>query len=378
MGLFFRYNKIWGHKNPTYLDNREEGHYLQEDHMAQNKKRIRREIMLHGERVWITADTEQEYANRLLRLSGMVPSGSRHSFHDYAYYWFQTFAEPNVARVTAIAYKRQLDNRIDPVLGPMNIEDIRPAHIQGVFNDMPPESKQDTKNKVKNVLNQIFKMAVEDELILRNPMLSSSLKIKGPDATTTEPYSVEDMRYFASHLMDIVNPMDRAWMALSISLPLRSEEVLGLRWMDVDNDPCLIHVRSTITHPTRNEAVFTPYTKTAPSRRELVPPKQIFSYLPDRGRDEDFVIGGAVPVTYTRLRKMRERIARQIGYDGSITPRRFRTTVATDISDCTHDLKLVQKTLGHATPQMTLKHYDKGRSTSADASNAIAACYGLF
>jgi integrase len=260
----------------------------------------------------------------------------------------------------------------------MNIEDIRPAHIQGVFNDMPPESKQDTKNKVKNVLNQIFKMAVEDELILRNPMLSSSLKIKGADATVTEPYSVEDMRYFASHLMDIISPMDRAWMALSICLPLRSEEVLGLRWMDVDDDPCLIHVRSTITHPTRNDAVFTSYTKTASSRRELVPPKQIFSYLPDRSRDEDFVIGGAIPVTYTRLRKMRERIARQIGYDGSITPRRFRTTVATDISDCTHDLKLVQKTLGHATPQMTLKHYDKGRSTSADASDAIAACYGLF
>ena len=43
----------------------------------------------------------------------------------------------------------------------------------------------------------------------------------------------------------------------------------------------------------------------------------------------------------------------------------------------THDLKLVQQMLGHATPQMTLKHYDKGRSTAIDASQAIGKCYGL-
>ena len=34
-----------------------------EEDMSINKKKIRREIMLNGEKVWITADTEQEYIN---------------------------------------------------------------------------------------------------------------------------------------------------------------------------------------------------------------------------------------------------------------------------------------------------------------------------
>ena len=33
--------------------------------------------------------------------------------------------------------------------------------------------------------------------------------------------------------------------------------------------------------------------------------------------------------------------------------------------------------LGHSTPQMTLKHYDKGRSTAADAAQTISKCYGF-
>ena len=33
--------------------------------------------------------------------------------------------------------------------------------------------------------------------------------------------------------------------------------------------------------------------------------------------------------------------------------------------------------LGHSTPQMTLKHYDKGRSTAVDASAAISKAYGF-
>ena len=64
-----------------------------------------------------------------------------------------------------------------------------------------------------------------------------------------------------------------------------------------------------------------------------------------------------------------------MGFDGSITPRRFRTTVATDISDRTHDLKLVQGMLGHASPQMTLREYDKGRSSSSVGAEAIEDCY---
>lgn len=341
---------------------------------------IRRHVRINGTTVWITAKTEQEYMEKVVRLNGgdeSPASKPKHRFSDYALTWLNVFSRPNVERVTAVSYEQQLKNYILPVLGGMDLEDITPAHVQKIFNNMGKHMKQESKNKVKIVLNQIFKMAVNDDIIAKNPLDAPSVRIKGEKPTPTVPYSVHEMRYMAEHLIDIQSDTDRAWLAISISLPLRPEEVLGLTWADVDEVNGLFHIRNTVTHPARNAPEFKTYTKTAASVRDLAVPNELLSCLPPRGKPGDFVIGGQNPLTYMQVRRMRERIQRDIRFEGSITPRRFRTTVATDISAQTHDLKLVQKMLGHASPQMTLKHYDKGRSTTVDATEAIASCYGL-
>lgn len=341
---------------------------------------IRRHVRINGTTVWITAKTEQEYMEKVVRLSGgnvMPVSKPKHLFGEYALTWLNVFSRPNVERVTSVSYEQQLKNYILPVLGEMNLEDITPADVQKIFNNMGKRMKQESKNKVKIVLNQIFKMAMNDDIIAKNPLEAPSIRIKGEKSTPTVPYSVNEMRYMAEHLIDIQSGMDRAWLAISISLPLRPEEVLGLTWADVDEVNGVFHIRNTVTHPARNEPEFKTYTKTAASIRDLAVSEELLSCLPVRGKPNEFVIGGKTPLTYMQVRRMRERIQRDIQFDGSITPRRFRTTVATDISAQTHDLKLVQKMLGHSSPQMTLKHYDKGRSTTVDATDAITSCYGL-
>lgn len=355
-----------------------------EDSMPLNTKKIRRPVTINGEKVWVTADSEQEYAMKVIQLAGIgraeqteQKAKPMHRFDEYALAWFDVFAKPNVDQVTAVSYERQLRCHILPVIGDKNLEEISPQDVQMIFNEIGDQAKLETKKKARVVLNQIFKMAVDDGYIVRNPLDSRAIKIKGTDSIPTKPYTVAQMQYFAAHLNDIHNDTERAWLALCIALPLRPEEVLGLRWMDVDEENHVLSIRSVVTHPTRNEPVFKPYLKTSASRRDLAIPSEILRYLPKRGRDEDFVIGGENPVSYTKLRGMRKRIAQAIGFTESITPRRFRTTVATDISAMTHDLKLVQQMLGHATPQMTLKHYDKGRSTAIDAANVIGECYGF-
>lgn len=341
---------------------------------------IRRHVRINGTTVWITAKTEQEYMEKVVRLSGgnaMPVSKPKHPFGEYALTWLNVFSRPNVERVTSVSYEQQLKNYILPVLGEMNLEDITPADVQKIFNNMGKRMKQESKNKVKIVLNQIFEMAMNDDIIAKNPLEAPSIRIKGEKSTPTIPYSVNEMRYMAEHLIDIQSGMDRAWLAISISLPLRPEEVLGLTWADVDEINGVFHIRNTVTHPARNEPEFKTYTKTAASIRDLAVSEELLSCLPVRGKLNEFVIGGKTPLTYMQVRRMRERIQRDIQFDGSITPRRFRTTVATDISAQTHDLKLVQKMLGHSSPQMTLKHYDKGRSTTVDATDSITSCYGL-
>lgn len=346
-----------------------------EDNMPLNIKKIRRHVYVNGRQVWVCADSEQEYADKLISLAGRYSPVSSHNFREYAERWFEVFARPNVAQVTALTYRRQLDNYILPVIGDKSVETVEASDLQMIFNSMGDHVCTATKAKVKIVLNQIFKMAVDDHIIGVNPMNSSSIRVKGQISATTEPYTLEQMRYLAAHLNDISREIDRAWLALSLALPLRPEEVLGLKWEDIDVPNRTVYVRNTVTHPTRNEPEFKPYTKTASSVRSLTFPNDILAYLPEPGAPDEFVIGGESPVTYTQLRQIRKRINWETKFGETIVPRRFRTTVATDISAKTHDLKLVQRMLGHANPQTTLKHYDKGRATSVDASEAIKECY---
>lgn len=349
--------------------------------MSRNNSKIRRRFDYKGSSVWICADSEKEYADKLLALLGGQnierPQEQKHLFKDYAKNWYEKFSKPNIARNTAITYERQLKNNIYPILGQKYIEDITVDDIQTLFNSFKNGTKKETKTKTKTVLIQIFKKAYEDQVIHRNPMAASSLKITGEQSEPTKPYTVEQMQYLAAHLSEIDNETERAWLAISICLPLRPEEVLGLKWNNVDLENLTVSIKNTVTHPTRNEAYFTEYTKTATSRRILVLPPEIKQYLPPKGKPDEFVIGGKAPISYTSLRNMRKRIAKKIGFDEGITPRRFRTTVATDISNQTHDIKLVQKMLGHSTPEITLKYYDKGRNTAADATLAISTCYKL-
>lgn len=351
-----------------------------EDNMPRNTSKIRRHVNIRGTDIWICADSEQDYIDKVMKLGGFENALPRrkHLFETYAMNWFNTFSKPNVEPITALTYERQLTNHILPAFKGKYLEEIDVDAVQELFNSMGADAKLETKKKVKTVLTQIFKRAYDDRLIDRDPMKSGSLKIKGAKSDVTQPYTVKQMQYLMQHLPNITNPYDRAWLALSISLPLRPEEVLGLQWKNVDSENNTVTICCTVTHPARNEAVFKEATKTDQSRRTLNVPPDIMAFLTERGEPDDFVVGGKTPLSYTMLRRMRERIRKQIGFDDAIVPRRFRTTVATDISDMTHDIKLVQKMLGHSTPDITLKYYDKGRRTSADASEAIMACYSAI
>lgn len=94
--------------------------------------KIRRPVMVDGVRRWISASSEQEYAEKCAKAfsQGQIPeekkAESSHNFAAYAYKWFRVFSKPNVEAVTAITYERQLKLHICPVLGEKNVEEITP------------------------------------------------------------------------------------------------------------------------------------------------------------------------------------------------------------------------------------------------------------
>lgn len=343
-------------------------------------KKIRREVMINGIKRWVSGNNEQEYAENLLAaLTACVAREpqitlSKHNFRIYAQKWFEVFSKPNVEMVTAITYKRQLIRYIYPALENLNVEDIVPADIQKIFNEMDGAARE-TKAKVKNVLNMILEQAVEDDLLRRNPLQSRSIRITGRASKPTEPYTVEQMRFLVQSLNRIENPQDRAYLALHALHPLRLEEVLGLKEKDIDLIENTLHIERAVTHPARNQPLIKD-TKTEASRRTINLVPQIIPHLPQND-PECFVLGGDNPLTYTQVRRMCERIQRDTGFDETISPRRFRTTVLTDLYDTTKDIKQAQAAAGHTTAAMTLKHYIKGRQERTNTAAPIANAYGL-
>lgn len=75
---------------------------------------------------------------------------------------------------------------------------------------------------------------------------------------------------------------------------------------------------------------------------------------------------------------MRLRIKKDTGFSEDVVPRRFRTTVLTDIYDETKDIKQTQAAAGHTTADMTLKHYVKGRQENSNTAVPVASRYGLI
>ena len=136
-----------------------------------------------------------------------------------------------------------------------------------------------------------------------------------------------------------------------------------------------IYVQRAVTHPDRN-APQIKETKTESSKRKIVLIPAVASMIP-KGNPNEFILGGESPMTYQQAKRMLTRIKKDIGFDENLSPRRFRTTVLTDIYEVTKDIKQAQAAAGHTTAAMTLKHYVKGRTQLKNTAEPISALYGI-
>ena len=334
--------------------------------------RINQAVMINGKKCWITAQTAQEFADKVATLLSVAPQlTGNHPFAEYAWNWFETYSLPNIATVTAVTYRRQIEKYLIPAFADLAVEEITPDHVQQMFNKM--HVAKATKDKARTVLNQILGAALEDKLIDANPVKSRKVKVVGDASNATPPYSVEQMEYLIEHLKDVKNNRDRAFLAVMALHPLRLEEGLGLQGADINRKEMTITVRRAVTHPDRNQPEIKD-TKSAVSRRTIGLAAIALAHIPETPVEE-FVFGGKKPLSYTVVRRMCQRIQKDTGFEEKITPIRFRTTVLTDMYDETRDLKVVMDAGGHSQLSTSVKHYIKGRQTIHAATEAVERRY---
>jgi integrase len=263
-----------------------------------------------------------------------------------------------------------MDKHVLPVLGSRYVEDITWTDIQQLYNDKT-HLNCESKRKLRTVLNIVFNGAIKDGYIKQNP--TSLVKVVGKPSTPRAILTVDQMVDIISNIGCIQNEGDRRYMALAVPHAMIPEEILGLRWEDIDLETMQISIRRAVVHPKRNQPVIKAPKEDARIRTiDIVPGME--QYIAPITPLEGYVFGGDAPLSFQAFRRLYERVGAQINLYGATTYN-FRHTVLTDAYDAIGDVKAVQAQAGHATPAMTMGRYVHGRSKTKQVANSIAETY---
>ncbi|MDP9235489.1 MAG: site-specific integrase [Actinomycetota bacterium] len=138
---------------------------------------------------------------------------------------------------------RDACRHVSEIIGKVRLDELRPAHVEKVRDallarDLAPQTVSD----VLRVLSQALSRAEARGLVGRNP--AAPELVHRPIAERGS-FTVIDAELGGKIIREAsgTDPWDAA-VHLALGLGLRREEVLGLRWEDVDE---AVHVRRTLT-----------------------------------------------------------------------------------------------------------------------------------
>lgn len=85
--------------------------------------------------------------------------------------WMEEYKEPTVKQGTVGVYRDNFRSYIEKPLGKKKLKDIRPEHIQKIYNDLNKKGySRNTTELVSVVLNGMYKQALKNKIIIENPV----------------------------------------------------------------------------------------------------------------------------------------------------------------------------------------------------------------
>lgn len=208
--------------------------------------------------------------------AGEYVAPSHIKLKDYVAIWKKERSK-KIAPSTMETYEYNLNGRILPNLGHMKLENIKPIHINAFLEELSEDGLSSSSiNKIYNILNSIFKLAVKNEIIKKNPLD----KVDRPTVQykAGEVYNSTELK----ELYHLLNKEENTQMVNIIKLALltgmRKGEILALQWDDVDFKTNTIHVRHSLSY-TKEHGYHLKEPKTKGSVRKVAPPKRFMTEL---------------------------------------------------------------------------------------------------
>lgn len=244
----------------------------------------------------------EEEARRLEAriLSGAATEGYKITLKEFADRWFTEYAENQLQPGTVEKYRREVEQKVFPVIGHLKLTELRPMNLNSFFAAMtkdgaridgkPGGYSKGSIAKTRNVLSSILRTATEWGLIDENPLekvrtkaepaadkvkfftpeqaaafleyieTPYSVKIKGHNRTddTGKSYAVGDYETKKE-----IPEQLRVLFNLAIYGGLRKGELLALEWSDIDFEADTVSITKSVTVVAGKQLTKEPKTKSS-------------------------------------------------------------------------------------------------------------------
>lgn len=316
---------------------------------------------VHGRTVNEVQNKITELRYKLLK--GSVSENSKMSFDDWFSLWLDEYKKPRVKTGTYETYRQYHKSLISPYIGKIPISDISCVDIQFLFNRLAEKGYSASTIKIVSVLSGgCMKRAMLNGMIENNPVSAAILPVLPPpqkrNALTKEQQSLFFEYSKNSRLYN--------FFAVMLRTGLRSGEIRGLKYSDIDFNENVIHVRRTLKY-IDGRGYFEDMPKTRSSLRDIPLTADLTSLLcskkiPKRKLNEYiFKNRNGNPLGRDSVQDEIDSIVRQINKNGynfeRITPHIFRHTFATRAIEAGMPPQVLKSILGHSSLAMTMDLY---------------------
>ncbi|CAM3699302.1 tyrosine recombinase XerC [Marinicrinis lubricantis] len=225
-----------------------------------NGKRLRQYKTVSSEAEAKKLLSEFEYNQQ----RNLVVQSEKLTFSEFMGLWTDNYVKYNCEVTTAYGYNNIIYNHIVPYLGSIELQKLQPAHIQQYYNYLMDEKglSPNTVHKHHACIRKALDYGLKQQYVYRNVADAVSLPKKK---------RFEGRSYDITQLHDLLDKVKDTRIELPIYLAgylgLRREEIVGLKWKNVDINQRLVYISEVRTKAGKNEIIKDP--KTDKSKRTL-------------------------------------------------------------------------------------------------------------
>ncbi len=193
--------------------------------------------------------TEAEVSQAIIKIQAEVNDSnffepSKLTVQQWLKQWFEVYKGNNIKEQTKELYDIVIKTIINPNIGDIQLRNLKPIHIQAFINklyDFGNGYSTSTIQKVKNILNPAFKMAIVNKLINSNPC--DGLQMPKQTQKQVVAFTREEQGKFEEAAKD--HPFYEAFI-FALDTGVRCGELLSLHWNDIDLKNGIVKVSKTL------------------------------------------------------------------------------------------------------------------------------------